>query len=203
MMTLYASKALRDALPVASDGRASENCVLLDGMDNQVDADAIESNRLGGWHGHLFKLKRRNCVLLVHNQTRFPLLLVGLTKKEFAALDYCFSDALMNTLLKMGASEQQLHAVSDALAPLLVKKSNNRSVQGTLNLMKGAIEHLLWYDNIKIMDLSPINTSIWLAQRPCNVKGLKTPIWPEEAMLQLLDELVASDIPDKQMMDKV
>jgi len=40
-----------------------------------------------------------------------------------------------------------------------------------------------------ITDLSAYRTSVWLADRPCNVKGSKDFVWPMKAMLALLDQL--------------
>ena len=65
-----------------------------------------------------------------------------------------FVDTLMNTLLKCGANDVQLEAAEQALRPLQVDTNCNRSVQGTLNRIKGDIEHLLWYDQANIADLS-------------------------------------------------
>ncbi len=193
MLNLYCTQKLIDKLPV-NEGLLPEG--------EQLQASLIESgeevivnNPLSGCHANLLTLQRRNCVLLVHNQTRFPLFMIGLTKKGFAALDYHFADSFMNTLLKVGANENQMQAAQELLAPVSINKSNDRSVQGTLNQMAGDIEHMLWYDNAKIIDCSPYKTAAWLAERPCNVKNrqegaarsAKDCIWPVEAMLRLLD----------------
>ncbi len=55
--------------------------------------------------------------------------------------------------------------------------------------MKGDIEHRLWYDNIAIQDLSAHRTGAWLADRPCNMKGSKAYVFPDKAMLALLDQV--------------
>lgn len=100
-------------------------------------------NPLSNWHANLLTLQRRNCILLVHDETRFPLLLSCLTKPDFAALDYHFADALMNTLLKLGADEEQLQTAQDLLAPVCIDKAFDRSVQGNMNQMGLEIEHRL------------------------------------------------------------
>lgn len=133
-------------------------------------------------------------MLLVHNQARFPMFMIGLTKKDFAALDYHFADCLMNALLKVGANEAQMQAAQKLLAPVSINKSNDRSVQGTLNQMAGDIEHMLWFNNAQIMNCSSYKIAAWLADRPCSVKSsrkgaaksAKDCIWPIDAMLKLL-----------------
>lgn len=193
MLNLYCTQKLITKLPVKEG-------LLPQGEQLQINlvegaAEVIINNPLSGWHANLLTLQRRNCVLLVHNQTRFPVLMIGLTKKDFAALDYHFTDCLMNTLLKVGANEDQIQVAQELLAPVCIGKSNDRSVQGTLNQMAGDIEHMLWFDNAQIIDCSPYKTAAWLADRPCSVKSrkegaaksAKDTIWPVDAMLQLLD----------------
>ena len=194
MINLYCTQKLIAKLPV-NEGLLPEGEQLQAGL---VDggSDIVVNNLLAGWHANLVTLKRRNCVLLVHNQTRFPVFMIGLTKKDFAALDYHCADCLMNTLLKVSANEDQMHAAQALLAPVSINKSNDRSVQGTLNQMSGELEHMLCYDNAQIIDCSPYKTAAWLADRPCSVKSrkkgvaksAKDTICPVDAMLSLLEE---------------
>jgi len=192
MINLYCTQKLIAKLPV-KEGRLPD----ADRMQyKEIQPENKEGvvNPLSDWHGNLLTLQRRNCVLMVHNETRFPLLLIGLTKPDFADLDYLFADALMNTLLKLGANEAQMDAASALVSPLNIAKAHDRSVQGTLNQMKGDIEHLLRFNNTEIMDCSPYRLSAWLADRPCSVKSRepgapksrKDCIWPVEDFLALL-----------------
>ncbi|MGB1290732.1 MAG: DUF6933 domain-containing protein [Pseudoalteromonas sp.] len=193
MINLHCTQKLIAKLPV-KDGLLPEGEQLQASLLAGGEA-LIVNNPLSGWHANLLTLQRRNCVLLVHNTTRFPLFMIGLTKKDIVTLDYHFADCLMNTLLKVGANEDHMQAAQALLAPVSICKSNDRSVQGTLNQMSGDIEHMLWYDNAQIIDCSPYKTAAWLANRPCSVKSRevgaakskKVTIWPVEAMLKLLD----------------
>lgn len=188
MIQLYCTQKLIAKLPVA-DG------LLPKGENLQASSnEKVLNNPLSGWHANLLSLQRRNCVLMVHNQTRFPVFMIGLTKPDFAAFDHHFADCLMNTLLKVGANEEHMQAAQDLLAPVSIHKANDRSVQGTLNQMKGDIEHKLIFNDANIVDCSPYRTAAWLADRPCSVKSrkkgaaksAKDTIWPVDVMLQLL-----------------
>jgi len=191
MIKLHATKKLLAKLPVDASGYLPEAQ-----EPGNTDARKTESP-LSGWHGNLITLQRRQCILLVHDSTRFPLFIPCLTKPDFANLDWWFLDSLMNTLIKCGANEQQLDVVHKQLAPLQISTDCSRSVQGTMNQMKGDIEHMLWYDSADINEVSAARTSVWLAGRPCNVKGQKDCIWPQEAMLKLLSELATGSVPAK------
>lgn len=195
MIDLYCTQKLIAKLPVSQG-------LLPEGVELQASlTEKIINNPLSGWHANLLTLQRRNCVLLVHNQTRFPVFIMGMKKPDFATLDYHFADCFMNTLLKVGADEQHMQAAQDLLAPVSIAKSNDRSVQGTLNQMKGDIEHMLWFDNANINDCSPYKTAAWLAKKPCSVKSReagaakskKDCVWPNEAMLNLLTNFASKN----------
>ena len=184
MIQLNCTKKLLTKLSPDSEGLLPEGRAILNDIGY-----FLNPNPLSGWQANLFTIQRRNCILMLHNTTRFPLLIIGLVKKDYPVLDYLFSDALMNTLLKIGANEEQMQTATEALAPLSIQSGCDRSVQGTMNQMKGSFEHMVWYDDIKVEELSPYRTAAWLADRPCTVKGQKDCIWPKEAMLNLLDKM--------------
>ena len=187
MITIHATKKLFAKLPLNDQGG-----IVTKGFDINPNGPSVANNPLNGWHANLIPLQRRNCVLLVHDATRFPLFMKGLVKADFANFDWHFADTLMNTLLKLDANQQQLDAAAALLAPCQFDTDCNRSVQGTMNQMKGDIEHMLWFDNVKLEDISSYRTGVWLADRPCTVKGLKECIWPQKAMLELL----SASVPD-------
>ncbi|MBX2808375.1 MAG: hypothetical protein KTR20_07035 [Cellvibrionaceae bacterium] len=92
MITLHATKKLYAKLPLTEDG-------LIKGKISEVEqVSTAEHNSLSGWHANLITLERRNCVLLVHDTTRFPLFIKQLVKADFARFNWYFQDALMNTL---------------------------------------------------------------------------------------------------------
>lgn len=186
MITIHATKKLYARLTLNADG-------LLVNHTGPATEPAVAASPLSGWHANLLTLQRRNCVLLVHDATRFPLFIKGLVKADFDRLNEYFADTLMNTLLKAGANQRQLDAAASLLAPCRFDTACNRSVQGTMNHMAGDIEHMLWYDNARLEDISAYKTGAWLADRPCNVKGVKGGIWPQDAMLVLLS-LQASNV---------
>ena len=182
MIRIHATKKLLAKLPVDHRG------LLPEGEVHQQSAPDAESP-LSGWHANILLLQRCDCILLVHDTTRFPLFIPCLRKPDLAALDWHFQDTLMNSLLKAGASQAQLDTAAAHLSRLCFDSDCDRSVQGTMNQMKGDLEHKLWYDRLDVQDLPPYSTALWLAERPCTVKGHKDCIWPIKAMFALLDGL--------------
>lgn len=199
MISLHATKKLLAKLPINEQGVLPEQA----NTPWLQEQQASSSSALSGWHGNLITLQRRNCVLLVHDETRFPLFIPCLTKPDFANLDRWFVDVLMNTLMKCGANERQLQAVHEHLAPLHIDTECNRSVQGSMSRMKADIEHMLWCNNVDIMDVSGARTAVWLAERPCTIKGRKDYLWPQQAMLALLSELATGNVSVVTLPDNV
>ncbi|MCV6623727.1 MAG: hypothetical protein OIF51_18470 [Cellvibrionaceae bacterium] len=189
MIALHASKALFAKLPVDDQGRLPIQQATHYIVQREVP---LAVNPLSDWQAHLFTLQRRQCVLWVHGATRFPLFMPCLTKADFKDLQWLFVDTLMNTLLKAGASDRQMQTADALLQPLQIDSVCDRSMQATINRMKGDIEHSLYYHESKVADLSSYRTGAWLADRPCNVKGKKDCLWPQQEMLALLDRAASS-----------
>ncbi len=183
MIQLHATRKLFERLPLDDQGQlaSTPRSAWL------FDAAPIEANPLSGWHGNLVTYQRRNCVLLVHDKTRFPLFLPALTKPDFAELNDRFVDALMNTLLKCGANQDQLNTAQRHLRPFQIDTQCNRSVQATLNRMGQDLEYVLQYDNINVGEITGYRQGVWLAQSPRSVKG-RGVLWPQKAMLTLLQQ---------------
>ena len=192
MINLHCTKKLIAKLPADATGRLQSSNSLGNAAAND---ESILPSPLSGWHANLIILQRRNCVLFVHDATRFPLLATCLTKPAFANLDWHFQHALMNTLLKLDASQDQLDAAATALTPLVCDTNCDRSVQGTMNQMKQDLERMLWYDGIDITELNPYRTGAWLANRPCGINGGKSYVRPDKEMLMLFDRLAAAGRP--------
>ena len=181
MIPLHCTKKLLAKLLLLDDGRLRSRKPTLSVVRDPA------TNPLSCWHANLILLQRRQCVLLVHDATRFPVFVPALKKNDFAELDWHFQDGFMNTLLKVGAEDRHMKAAEKLLAPLVCDNDCNRSVQGTLNQMGQDLSHMLDYDSASVTDLSPYRTSAWLADRPCTMKGVRDCIWPVRAMLELLE----------------
>lgn len=180
-------------LPVDKDGQL----LLQESTDYLAGRGGSEVSPLGSWHANLLTLQRRNCVLLVHDQTRFPLFIPALKKADLANFNWWFCDALMNTLLKCGATDRLMDQAAAMLHCLHVDTVCDRSVQGTMNQMAGDIEHMLNYDSVDVAEITGYRVGAWLAHRPCTVKGRKDCVWPDREFFALLEGAAMSGpVPD-------
>lgn len=183
MLQLHATRKLYEKLPLQSNGEVK----VTQSTEWLYQQPQLDINPLSGWHGNNLIIQRRNCVVLVHDATRFPLVLPALKKADFAELNYLFVDTLMNTLLKCGAEEHHLDTAHRFLRPLRIDTECDRSAQGTLNRMRDEFEHQVYYDRIDITEITGYRSGAWLADTPRRVKGRKEVLWPGKEMLQLLE----------------
>jgi hypothetical protein len=189
MIQLHVTKKLLAKLPIDHQGllpvqTANQGCF----RDSQ--ASTLAANPLSGWHANLLLMQRRQCIILIHDTTRFAVFIPCLTKPDFANLNNLFIDCFINSLLKCGANQVQLETTQQLMAPLQIDSVCNRSVQGTMNRMAGDIENFLHYDQVDVSQITGNRIGAWLAARPCNIKGQKDYVIPVEPMLGLLDESV-------------
>jgi hypothetical protein len=122
---------------------------------NPFAAKGFTAIVLSGWHGNLVTLKRLQCVLLAHNTTRFPVFIPAMRKHDFATFDYRFADSTINTLLKPGIDDELKDLAVSQLAPILIAKTGDRSVLGTLNNMIQQIQFAI--ENGEIGTLLPLS----------------------------------------------
>ena len=70
------------------------------------------------WHANLITIQRRQCVIAVHDATRFTLFIPCLTKKDFANLNWHFNDVFINTLLKSDLQPELVDTAATNYQPL-------------------------------------------------------------------------------------
>lgn len=146
-----------------------------------------ETSPLGSWHGHLFTFDRRQCVMFVHDATRYALFLSGLRKNDFALLgERGFRPLYLATLAAFGCNDAQIKKVELALGPIRFDTATDRSVQGSLRVAKLDLEARV-YQASNVMDLDPLAVSCELSDRPATVYGKW--LWPKKAMLEAVAAL--------------
>lgn len=184
MIRLHATRKLFKRLPLDNQGFLSPT----PRISWEHEESPLDDNPLSDWHCNLLTIQRRQCVLLIHDQTRFPVFIPALTKPDFCALSDRFADAFMNTLLKCDADELQMNTARGLLRPLQVDSQCNRSVQGTMNRMAFEIENMLVYKGINVAEITGYRIGAHMADAPYSVKG-RGYLWPQSDMLALLTRL--------------
>lgn len=141
-----------------------------------------ETSPLGSWHGHLFTIDRRQCVMFCHDETRFLLFMVGLRKPQFAELKTKWFRTLFTAVLaQAGCADADIRKAELALGPVRFDTATDRSVLGSLRIAKQDLEAWV-YQVSNVLDLDPLAISCQLNERPTTIH--KQWLWPCKAMLE-------------------
>ncbi|MDP2595139.1 DUF6933 domain-containing protein [Alteromonas stellipolaris] len=169
-MILHCTKKLYAKLP--------ESAKIAEPVTSSIGTQAHWLNR----HAHLVTMRRRQCIIAVHDATRFTLLIPCLTKKDFGNLDWHFNDVFISTLLKSDMPSELVNVAATNYQPLTFDTNCNRSVQGTMNQVTQEIVYGLHHNRASVADICAYRYSADLSHRPCGVKGQKDYIWPDREM---------------------
>ena len=137
-----------------------------------------ESSPLGSWHGHLFTLDRRQCLFFCHDASRYVLFLPGIRKEDLAGLDALFRPLFLASLAVVGVDPVQVNKAALALGPLRFDTATDRSVQGSIRVVKIDLEFMLGESSV--MQLDPLAVSCKFNRRPATARGRW--LWPEKEM---------------------
>ena len=150
------------------------------------DVPLKEAGPLGGWHGHLVMLERRQCMFFVHDETRYSLFLPGARKEHLVELARWHSDLFLASLATQGVAHAQIGRVGLAQGELRCDRATDRSVLGSLRVAIDDLACMLprWGG---VTGLDPLEVAAWLNRRPTKAMGVL--IWPERAMTALVSGL--------------
>ena len=154
----------------------------------EVSSESLEeTSPLGSWHGHLIRFDRRQCVMFMHDDTRYALFLPGLRKEHFAVLGArWFRELYTATLAVLGCQDRQIRKVELALGPVRYDTATDRSVQSSMRVAKQDLEARL-YRVPNVMLLDPLTAAAWLNDRPVRMHGKL--VWPGPAMRERVEVL--------------
>jgi len=99
------------------------------------------NNLLWSWHGNVFHIERRKCILLTNDETLFSIFIPALKSQDFKIFHIIFGQKLFKTLLAEEIPQDQIETVLSECEKIQYEKTNNRSVLGTMNEQKFQIEY--------------------------------------------------------------
>jgi hypothetical protein len=122
---------------------------------------------LNSWHAHLFKVGRKNCVMIMNDLTRYQVVLYGVRKEHFKDFDNLFLKNLEIVLKADQFSDQEVNLFLSNMDKFIYTKTHNRSIVGSLNeqifMTQHWIEKYLPTDELNIVGLNVmLNDSVIL-----------------------------------------
>ncbi len=167
-MIVHCSRKLADKLPEVSS------------------TPLAEDSPLGSWHGHLFTVDRRHCILFCHDRTRYSLFMAGLRKPQFAELGKWFRLLFTASLAVAGCPDSQIRKIEMLLGPVRHDTATDRSVLGTINIARKDLDALVWRVP-NVLELDPLEVAAYLNGRPVTVRSKF--LWPVKEMQAWVGEI--------------
>jgi len=146
-----------------------------------------QAGPLSSWHGHLLTLDRRQCVLFCQDATRYVLFIPGLRAPQLAELGRWHRELFLAVLQAQGLAHHHIASAGLTLGPLQIDRNTDRSVLSSMNRVAGDLQFGFLRETSNVMELDPIQTSLWLNHRPCTIH--KQWIWPDKAMREIVEAM--------------
>lgn len=87
------------------------------------------------WHGHLFILNRRKCILLMNNENRYSVFLYGLKKDHFMNFSVLIRNAIMDNFIAEGFEQATITKYLGMFQEVVYTKTHDRKILGQINDM--------------------------------------------------------------------
>lgn len=143
-----------------------------------VKPTEIEIDELSSWHGNIFNIGRRKCLLITHTATLYSAFFYGVTKKDLPLLLEMTRDRVIELMRQDNFTLQELSIMRESFVDISYTKTSSRSVLGSMNDMKNMLE---WYD----MSEDEVSLSKRINKTPYKIGGYT---YPKEALRAFLKE---------------
>lgn len=104
-----------------------------------------EEETLYGWHANVMTVQRKKMVVLVHDMSRFPVILFGVKAKDFANLSTRLAEAISVTFRTEGIAEDVVAKFVEDAQIMTITKTRNRTTVARLNKICEDIPYFLDY----------------------------------------------------------
>ena len=117
---------------------------LQDLLGIKVDIVPTEGKVLHLWHGNIFKIGRKNCLLVTHNESYYSVFVYGVTKANMKNIDEPIGVYLQELMRRDGFKLSQIVQMVKSVESIAYAKTSDKKVLGVMNDMI----HMLKYYNM-------------------------------------------------------
>lgn len=128
----------------------------------------VETSPMGSWHGLLYAIERRQCIIFCHDISRYILFLPGVKKEHFAELGQLHRELFIATLAGQGVPAVNIKRVELTLGPMRYDSITDRSVLGSINIARSDMS---WIIEPGVLGRNPVDVSVNINDRPCTIRG--------------------------------
>lgn len=93
------------------------------------------------WHANLLVIERKKCILVTHTLSLYSFFIYGVNRKDFDDFTTLFNQHLRAQLAAEGLGKSALYDINQDEVDLIITKSNNRSVLGSMNEQSYALQY--------------------------------------------------------------
>jgi hypothetical protein len=145
-------------------------------------------NDMYAWHAHLVKRSGRNLLVLMHDLSRFTLIFYGVKKSHLKELYQIISIAMMNSMIGVGFTPEQVKAYIDSQPDeLTFDHIKNRTLVARLDKAVETTDHILstkgYYDD----NIEQVHASIFCNQLMVCEDNNKVCYDPKDKLKEYLD----------------
>lgn len=97
------------------------------------------------WHGNIFTINRRKCLLITHNESLYSLCFFGVTQKELGRLHELILNRLKQEMMRDDFTIAEISAMVKTMKMLDFAKSSDRRVLGSMNDMIHSVKYMAEY----------------------------------------------------------
>ncbi|MDQ0170528.1 DUF6933 domain-containing protein [Paenibacillus tundrae] len=124
-------------------------------QDNELE------NELYKWHANVFRMAKKNNLIIMNNKTRYCFILFGIKKEHYKNFKEIFLNSLIENLKAEGISENLINNYISNANSMKFIKTYDRSVLGSMTDMvkmtEFMIEDYLPIQEMNIIELNKIN----------------------------------------------
>lgn len=177
-MLIQCTKALLDKIEIKGSELASPN------------GNEEFPNSFMAWHANFVSIERRKAIVLMNNETRYPVVIYRPSKKDFSKIKELIYEAITEALRMEGVRKEVIEAYMAKAGEISFSKTANRSIVAKMNNAVREIEFMQEY----LDEESRIQRYISLvSSRFIQMTGAKESFYPIEKMLEYLGTVYSFD----------
>jgi hypothetical protein len=119
------------------------------------DQNTETNNEFFKWHANVFRMEKKNNLIIMNNKTRYCFILFGIKKEHFKNFNQIFVKALTDNLRAEGISDSKITEYVNNANQIKFAKTYDRSVLGSMTDMVKMTEFLI-EDYLPIQEMNII-----------------------------------------------
>jgi len=149
-------------------------------------------NDMYAWHAHLVKRSRRNCLVLMHDLSRFTLVFYGVKKSDFKEFFEKVSVAMINAMVGVGFEPEEVKEYIERQPnDLTFDTTKNRTLVARLNKAVESVDFIMTKDGYYDDNIEQTHASIYCNTFLVCEDNYKVCYEPKDKFREFLDLFLA------------